>query len=102
MAELSKLTQNWVEVREEGEAGTIVLRPLDHDVPRSRASRRRLMLAPAGKARALEAGPTDAIEEKAGGGWSVDGDVLHLDLPGWQGDYAIERNDDDILVLRPR
>ena len=102
MAMNDKLARDWVEVREESDGGRIVLRPLGYAVPPSRDGRRRLALAPTGQARSLAAGPTDALEEKSGGGWSREGDVLRLDLEDWRGDYVIERNDDDILVLRPR
>lgn len=102
MADREKLARDWIEVGEEGDGTRIVLRPPDYPVPRSRGGRRRLALAGSGKVRALAPGPADALESAGQGGWSLRGDILVLELPGWQGEYQVERLAEDILVLRRR
>ena len=96
------LMREWVEMEQDPDGRTVTLRPADHDLPPSRMPRRRLDLRRGGEATALAAGAADAIERQAVGSWQRDGQDLTLDLPGWEGDYRIERLTEEMLVLRHR
>ena len=102
MAEDSRLAREWVEVREEADGDRLVFRPAGYPVPPTRGGRRHLQLAPSGEVRSLAQGPADAMKTKGSGSWSRDGDVLRLDLKGWEGDYVIEELGNDRLELRRR
>ena len=88
---------HWVEVREESAGGTIVLRPFDAPLPPARG-RRSLVLRPDQRAEARAPGPSDR-SEAAQGSWSVEGDMLTVNAPGWTGRYRIRDRSGDKLVL---
>ena len=93
-----QLARSWVEVREEGGADRIVLRPETYAIPPARG-RRGLDLSRPAAAVAKAPGPTDKTEGKPGS-WSLSGDELTIDAPGWSGTYTVEQVSGNILVLR--
>jgi len=99
MADVKELARNWVEVREEGSAGRIVLRPQSYPIPPARGRRALDLSGPGQAALAKAPGPDDKSVGKSGK-WSVAGDELTVDAPDWAGTYTIEELSQDILVLR--
>lgn len=102
MTDQHDLSGEWVEIAEEGSAGRIVLRRQGPDIPPSRAGRRHLHLHYQGEAGAEAPGPTDKSEHSGTGGWSRDGNILEIRVPGWEGKYDIETAQDSTLILRRR
>lgn len=92
-----KLVGNWVEVREEGAPGKIVLRPFSAPLPPARG-RRGIVLADGNVAEARQPGASDR-NVGSRGSWSVDGDRLTLEVAGWSGRYRIENEGEDKLIL---
>ncbi|WP_135501368.1 hypothetical protein [Roseovarius aestuariivivens] len=102
MADQTMLAREWVEVQEESSGDRLVLRPLDYPVAPTRGGRRHLDLSTSGAASNLAQGATDEISMVSEGGWSLQEDILRLDLEGWNGTYEVEEIGDKILVLRRR
>ena len=101
MTDENMIAREWVEIREDSKDGTLVFRPADYPVPPARG-RRHLMLAKEGRGQALDAGPTDRLESFGEGDWSIDGQILRLNISGWVGEYDIEDLQNNILVLQKR
>jgi hypothetical protein len=99
MTDVKELARNWVEVREEGSADRIVLRPQSYPIPPARGRRALDLSGPGQAAFAKAPGPDDKSVAKPGK-WSVSGDELMIDAPDWAGKYTIEQISQDILVLR--
>lgn len=102
MADEAKLCREWIEIREETTADHFVFRSSTVQIPPTRGGRRGLELSESGLAEAKAPGPTDAMQSQGTGRWSLEGDMLHIELPGWAGDYEIEELKDNVLVLRKR
>jgi hypothetical protein len=101
MTDVNMIARNWIEIREDSKDGTFVFRPDDYPVPPARG-RRHLELTEIGESRTLGAGPTDRLETKSEGKWTIDGEILRLNIQEWEGEYEIENLQDTILVLRKR
>jgi hypothetical protein len=95
----SKILGHWVEVREEGDAGRLVLRPFSAPLPPARG-RRSLVLEAENVAEARAPGPSDQ-SVGAPGSWSLDGDILTISTGSWSGKYRVEDLSEDKLVLSP-
>lgn len=93
------LARQWAEIHEEKRPGYLVWREVSVPMPPTRKPRRRLCLHADGHAELLVGSPTDSLQREAEGCWSCGGRVLHLTLPGWEGDYEIETLALDTLVL---
>ncbi len=91
------LIGDWVEVREEGGQGQIVLKPAGSPIPPARG-RRGIKIAQAGVAHANAPGPDDRPTSTPGA-WSIAGDRLTIDAPGWSGKYHVAQSTPDKLVL---
>lgn len=100
MSDAKSITREWVEIQEESKGGIIVLRPLDYPIPPARG-RRHLDLGTGGLMGAKSPGPSDKLES-LGGEWSIEDRHLHLNAPGWEGNYDIEDLKSDILILRKK
>ncbi len=95
------ITGEWVEIAEKCEGGTIVFYRNGPNVPPAR-SRRQLHLKAQSQAHTEAPGPTDKSEKSGTGGWIRDGDILHIQVPGWEGEYDIKEVQDDTLILHRR
>lgn len=102
MTDQKMLAREWVEVQEESSADRLVLRPTDYPVAPTRGGRRHLDLSSGGAANYLAQGASDAISTVSKGGWSLQKNILQLELEGWHGTYEIEEIGGKILVLRRR
>ena len=102
MADQHDVSGEWVEIAEEGSDDRIVLQRQGPDIPPSRGGRRHLHLQYHGEAGAEAPGPTDKSESSGTGGWSREGNILQIRVPGWEGDYEIEDAQDTKLILRRR
>lgn len=94
------ISREWVEIQEESSGARIVFRPIDYPIPPARG-RRHLNLEESGVADAKVPGPTDKLIGKSGK-WSLEGRHLHLEAPGWEGEYEVEVLQEDLLVLRKK
>lgn len=101
MTDEKKIAREWVEIREDSKDGSLVFRPIDYPVAPARG-RRHLQLLQAGEGSALEPGPTDRLQSSDKGNWSIDKQILRMNISGWEGDYNIEELQDNILILRKR
>lgn len=102
MADQDKdVTGDWVEIAEQGDTDRLVFYRMGADIPPARG-RRHLTLTEQGYAETEAPGPTDKSEHSGSGGWIRDGDILHIRVPGWEGDYDIEVLQDTRLILRRR
>ena len=99
MADAKALVGRWVEIREEGGDGRLVLRADSPDIPPARG-RRSIELAEGGKASLHAPGPDDR-SRSSDGSWSLEGDRLRIDAPGWSGSYMIDSIGNDRVVLSP-
>ena len=101
----NKIAREWVEIREESKDGSLVFRPADFPIPPARG-RRHLKLTQLekstdeGTGEVLEAGPVDKLEATSFGSWKIDKKTLYVGISGWEGEYQIEKLQDDILVLQ--
>lgn len=102
MDHLDNLAGAWIEIRERGDEGRVVLMRPDADVPPTRGGRRRLEIDAQGRVRILEQGATDRMEATASGDWDLHGNTLELKLDGWEGEYVIENMTDTELILKRR
>ncbi|MDH3742255.1 MAG: lipocalin family protein [Hyphomicrobiales bacterium] len=102
MTDDAALTGQWVEILERGDADQIVLMRADANVPASRGGRRQLEIARQGQLQSSAQGPTDRLETAAKGRWTLQGDTLHLNIDGWEGDYVVETMTDTELILKRR
>lgn len=100
MIDIKYITREWVEIQEENKDGFIVLRPLDYPIPPARG-RRHLDLSAGGLMEAKSPGPADKLESSVGK-WSIEGKQLHIEVPGWGGDYDIEDLKADIMILQKK
>jgi hypothetical protein len=91
------LIGDWVEVREEGGQGQIVLRPANSPIPPARG-RRGLTIEQAGVVHARAPGADDRTTSTPGA-WSIVGDRLTIDAPGWSGKYHVAQSSPEKLVL---
>jgi hypothetical protein len=88
MTDIKFISREWVEIKEESSGARIVFRPIDFPIPPARG-RRHLNLEADGVADAKDPGPTDKLIGK-GGKWSLKDRRLHLEAPGWEGEYDVE------------
>ncbi|MBN8412737.1 hypothetical protein LCL99_07035 [Halomonas denitrificans] len=97
------LCGDWVEVKEEGVNGCMILRHPDSPaIAPSRMPRRRLCLHPDGSAECYGGSASDRPCRDATGHWQQQGQKLQLTLPGWEGDYDIDAVEEDILIITKR
>ena len=96
-----QVTGEWVEIAEKGGDGRLVFYRAGSDIPTARG-RRQLHLHDQGHAETEAPGPTDKSESSGSGGWILDGDTIHIRVPGWEGEYEIENVQDNQLILRRR
>ena len=89
----------WTHSHEEDHGDRQTFRPADHEFPPSRG-RTSFTLLPGHRAVVGRPGPDDR-GTKDDGTWSIDGDVLHVRLPGREWTYRVLTAADDHLVLRP-
>lgn len=101
MTDKADLVGIWIEVAEEGGDGRHVFYRDGSDIPPARG-RSQLRLDDQGLALGGRPGPSDKTVAAGSGGWQLDGEVLTIDLPGWEGRYEIETAQDDKLILRKR
>lgn len=101
MTEQADLVGVWIEVAEEGGPGRHVFYRDGSDIPPARG-RRQLHLDKQGLALGGRPGPSDKTVAAGSGGWTLDGEMLRIDLPGWEGSYEIDTAQDDKLILRKR
>lgn len=102
MTDDQSINGEWVEIAEKSSGDTIVFRRSGPDIPPARGGRRQLHLRSKGEAETEAPGPTDRSEMAGTGTWSRDGSILHIGVPGWEGDYEIKTMQDDQLILRRR
>lgn len=100
MVDRALVPRHWVELREENEGDRIVLRPFSAPIPPARG-RRSLVLDPQSNAQGRRPGLTDRLvpEDGGAGSWSLEGDILTLSAPGWEGRYKIEELSEDRMIL---
>ncbi|TYC58606.1 hypothetical protein FMN50_09150 [Rhodobacterales bacterium] len=101
MANKADIEGEWVEIREESAGDRVVFYRLGSSIPPARG-RRHLELQEAGRAGGTAPGPADKYESTGSGGWSLKGDTLDIQLPGWEGEYEIEHADESKLILKRR
>lgn len=94
----NQVTGHWVEIREEGSAGRIVLRPESSDIPPARG-RRNLVLEPGGVAQDARPGPDDRPAFADAGTWRLDGSRLTIQSGQFAGSYRVEAAGSGRLVL---
>ena len=99
MADAKALVGRWVEMREEGGDGRVVLRADAPDLPPARG-RRSIEFAEGGTVLLRTPGPDDR-SRASDGSWSLDGERLTIDAPGWSGTYRIEQQEKNRVVLSP-
>ncbi len=92
----------WVEIQERSDEGRVVLMRPDAGVPPLRGGRRRLEIAAEGHASSMAQGATDRMETSARGAWDLHGDIIGLQLDGWEGEYDVEKMTDTELILNRR
>lgn len=100
MVEESSLVGSWAHSHEEDHDGVQVYRPADRELPPSRG-RTAFTLRPDSTAAAGLPGPTDRGIRTDDGTWSLTGDVLSVDVPGWGAAYEVVAAEPDRLELRP-
>jgi hypothetical protein len=100
MADERALIGSWTHSHEEDHDDVQVYRPGDAELPPSRG-RTSFTLRPDATAAAGLPGPTDSGLRTDDGTWSLAGDVLHVDCPGWGATYEVVAADPDRLELRP-
>ncbi|TNF23272.1 MAG: hypothetical protein EP318_00860 [Rhodobacteraceae bacterium] len=101
MTDKADLVGQWIEIAEEGGDGRHVFYRDGADIPPARG-RRQLRLDDQGLALGGRPGPADRTVPAGQGGWHLEGEVLRIDLPGWEGRYDIEAAQGDKLILRQR
>lgn len=100
MMDSDLIPRHWVEIREESEGDRIVLRSFSSPIPPARG-RRSLVLDPESTAQGRKPGLTDRLvpEEGGAGFWSLEGDILTVSAPGWEGRYKVEELSEDRMTL---
>lgn len=100
MVDCDLISRHWVEIREESEGDRIVLRSFSGPIPPARG-RRSLVLNPESGAQGHKPGATDrSVPEEGGTGcWGLEGDILTISAPGWEGRYKVEQLGEDRMIL---
>ncbi len=88
----------WVHSHEEDEAGRMVFRSADTDLPPSRG-RTGFTLKSGDAVEVVGPGPDDR-RRTSSGHWTLEGKRLRIDAPGLSGTFDVETVDDQRLVVR--